>query len=146
MNQKDLARLDQDYKGRLREHGCRNLIFVENQEKPSNCPKPGKSWWDFIRTGNFPTRSVFCELELQSIPGARRPNVFQWSIWYFLWKPHQTWNKLIFSELIESPVWLLQLGILKSWHFTNPSQLKMCAICFVPTTPYFFTNQTMDDL
>lgn len=35
MDQKDLARLDQEHKGRLREHGCRNLIFMEDQENKS---------------------------------------------------------------------------------------------------------------
>lgn len=138
MDQKVLARLDQEYKGRLREHGSRNLIFIENQEKPPNHRNPGKTWWDFIRTGNFSTRPVFCDLELQSIPGARRPNVFQWSIWYFLCKPLHDLKQAYFLRTAVRPRLVIPVGYSEILALHKSQSTKNTCYLFFPLNPLFF--------
>lgn len=138
MDQKVLARLDQEYKGRLRENGCWHLIFIENQEKIPNQWNPGKTWWDFIKTGNFPTRSMFCDLELQSVPGARRPSVFQWSIWYFLCKPPHDLKQAYFLRTARKPRLVTPFGYSEILALLKSQSTKNICYLFCPPNPLVF--------
>lgn len=137
MDQKDLARLDQEYKGRLRDHGSQNLIFIENQEKAPKHQNPGKTWWDFIRTENFLTRPAFCDLELQSVPGARRPNVFQLSIWYFLCKPYNDLKQAYFLRTAWKPRLVTPAGYSEILALHKSQWAKNVCYLFCPPKPLF---------